>query len=156
ESAKHGCVPVQTCVSIGVSLSAALSHLHQNGLLHRDIKPSNIIFVNGIPKIADIGLVAKVEGTRTFPGGTDGYFPPDEGPGTVKADIYALGKVLYELSTGLDRFEFPNLPPRLGEMQEAEQFRELNQVILRACENDPHRRYRKAEELHADLLLLMA
>ena len=97
ETARRGCVSVQTCVSLGVSLSAALGHLHQHGLLHRDIKPSNIIFVNGIPKIADIGLVAMVQGTQTFVGGTTGYFPPNEGPGTVQADIYALGKVLYEL-----------------------------------------------------------
>jgi WD40 repeat protein len=156
EAAKSGCVPVQTCVSLGVSLSAALSHLHHHGLLHRDIKPSNIIFVNGIPKIADIGLVTKVEGTQTFSGGTAGYYPVEEGAGTVQADIYALGKVLYELSTGQDRCEFPNLPTRLAEMQDPDKFRELNQVILRACEDDPHKRYRKAEDLHADLLLLMA
>jgi WD40 repeat protein len=156
ETPGHQCVGVQTCVSLGVSLSAALSHLHQHGLLHRDIKPSNIIFVNGIPKIADIGLVSNVEGTRTFAGGTEGYFSANEGPGTVQADIYALGKVLYELSTGQDRCEFPNLPTRLEEMQDPDQFRELNQVILKACEEDPHKRYRKAEDLHADLLLLMA
>jgi WD40 repeat protein len=156
ETAKRRCVPVQTCVTIGVSLSAALSHLHQHGLLHRDIKPSNIIFVNGIPKIADIGLVTRVEGTQTFPGGTEGYFPRNEGPGTVQADIYALGKVLYELSTGQDRFDFPSLPTRLDDKQDPDQFRELNQVILRACEEDPQKRYRQAEDLHADLLLLMA
>lgn len=156
EAAKRGCVPVQTCVSLGVSLSAALSHLHQHGLLHRDIKPTNIIFVNGIPKIADIGLVSQVEGTQTFAGGTTGYYPPEEGPGTVQADIYALGKVLYELSTGQDRCEFPDLPTGLGEMQDPDQFRELNQVILKACESDRQKRYHKAEDLHADLVLLMA
>ena len=156
ETEKRRCLQVQTCVSLGVSLSAALSHLHQHGLIHRDIKPSNIIFVNGIPKIADIGLVTKIEGTQTGPGGTDGYFPCNERAGTVQTDIYALGKVLYELSTGQDRFDFPNLPTRLDDKQDPEQFRELNQVILRACEEDPQKRYRRAEDLHADLLLLMA
>jgi WD40 repeat protein len=155
EAAKSRCVPASTCVSLGVSLSAALGYLHQHGLLHRDIKPSNIIFVNGIPKIADIGLVAKVEGTQTLPGGTTGYFP-QEGPGSVQADLYALGKVLYELSTGQDRCEFPDLPSDLDSIQDPDQFRELNQVILKACEDDPHKRYRKAEDMHADLLLLLA
>jgi WD40 repeat protein len=154
EKAEGGCVPVQTCVSLGVSLSAALAYLHQHGLLHRDIKPTNIIFVNGIPKIADIGLVTKVEATMTD-SGTTGYFPP-EGPGTVQADLYALGKVLYELSTGQDRCEFPELPADLDSMQDPDRFRELNQVILKACEGDPHNRYRKAEDMHADLLLLLA
>jgi hypothetical protein len=153
---KRECVPVQTCVSLGVSLSDALAHLHQHGLVHRDIKPSNVIFVNGIPKIADIGLVSQVEGTQTFAGGTSGYFPPNRGAGTVQADIYALGKVLYQLSTGQDRFEFPALPAQLGEMQDPDQFRELNQVILKACEDDPRKRYRNARELHADLVLLLA
>ena len=156
EAAQTRCVPVPTCVSLGVSLSAALAHLHQHGLLHRDIKPTNIIFVNGIPKIADIGLVAKVEGTQTLPGGTTGYFPPKEGPGTVQADVYALGKVLYELSTGQDRCEYPDLPADLDLIQDPDEFRELNQVILKACEEDPHKRYRKAEEMNADLVLLLA
>jgi hypothetical protein len=154
ELSSRGYVPVQMCASLGVSLSAALGYLHQHGLLHRDIKPSNIIFVNGIPKIADIGLVANAQGT-TFPGGTSGYFP-SEGPGTVQADIYALGKVLYELSTGLDRCDFPDLPAELSEMQDPDQFREFNQIILKACEDDPRKRYQKAQDLHADLCLLMS
>jgi serine/threonine protein kinase len=57
--------------------------------------------VNGIPKLADIGLVARAEATLSFVG-TEGYLPP-EGPGTRQADIFSLGKVLYELSTGQDR-----------------------------------------------------
>ena len=58
------------------------------GLIHRDIKPSNIIFVNGIPKLADIGLVAEQSEAKSFVG-TEGFIPP-EGPGTPRADIYSL------------------------------------------------------------------
>lgn len=46
------------CITIGMSLTSALVALHRQGLVHRDIKPANIIFVGGVPKIADIGLVA--------------------------------------------------------------------------------------------------
>src|SRR2546422_2748112 len=49
----------EKCVELGISLTQALGHMHKHGLIHRDIKPSNIIFVNGIPKLADIGLVAE-------------------------------------------------------------------------------------------------
>src|ERR1041385_2305747 len=56
---QHKPLPFEQCVELGPSLTAALGHLHQHGLIHRDIKPSNIIFVNGIPKLADIGLVAE-------------------------------------------------------------------------------------------------
>ena len=65
----------------------------------RDIKPSNIIFVGGRPKLADIGLVTDAGDARSIVG-TEGYLAP-EGPGTPQADIFALGRVLYEATTGL-------------------------------------------------------
>ena len=55
---------------------------------------SNIIFVSGQPKLADIGLVTGIDEAKSFVG-TAGYIPP-EGPGRPEADIYSLGKVLYE------------------------------------------------------------
>ena len=91
-------------MDVGLSLAEALAHLHEKGLAHRDIKPANIIFVDGKAKLADIGLVA-ANGQRTFVG-TEGFVPP-EGPGTAQADIYGLGKVLYEMATGKDRLQFP-------------------------------------------------
>jgi serine/threonine protein kinase len=45
------------CIRLGLSLATALKHLHSHGLIHRDVKPGNVIFVNGVPKLADIGLV---------------------------------------------------------------------------------------------------
>jgi WD40 repeat protein len=154
EVVEKGRLSFDECLQIGLSLSAALSHLHRHELIHRDIKPSNIIFVNGIPKVADIGLVASVGASKSFVG-TEGFIPP-EGPGTVQADIYSLGKVLYEISTGHDRQIFPELPTQLEEIGQQTEFLELNEVVLKACESDLKRRYRTAEEMHADLLLLQA
>ena len=54
-------LPASECVKLGLALSKALAALHKAGLVHRDIKPANIIFVNGAPKLADIGLVADVK-----------------------------------------------------------------------------------------------
>jgi serine/threonine protein kinase len=90
-------------------LAGALGHLHAHGLVHRDIKPSNVIFVGGQPKLADIGLVTDMGSSHSFVG-TEGFIPP-EGPGTPQADLYGLGKLLYELATGRDRMDFPQLPP---------------------------------------------
>jgi len=101
-------LPIPDCVQIGLSLATALAHLHEQGLVHRDIKPSNIIFVNGVAKLGDIGLVTDAGDTLSIVG-TEGYLPP-EGPGTPPADIFSLGKVLYEAVTGLDRRELPRLP----------------------------------------------
>src|SRR5579871_2179542 len=57
---RRGRLPIGECVRLGAAIASALGFLHRHGLLHRDIKPSNIIFVNGYPKLADIGLVSKI------------------------------------------------------------------------------------------------
>src|SRR5207245_6454344 len=94
---EHGRLPIAQCIEIGLSLTTALAHLHKHGLVHRDVKPSNIILVRGAPKLADIGLVTESGDSQSIVG-TEGYLPP-EGPGTPQADIFSLGKVLYEIST---------------------------------------------------------
>ena len=150
----HGRLPFEECVRIGIALAIALEHLHANGLVHRDVKPSNIIFVNGVPKLADIGLVTGVDATLSYVG-TEGFAAP-EGPGTAKADLYSLGKVLYEAATGKDRQEFPELPTMLRELPDREGLMELNAVIARACRHDPEDRYASAAAMRADLELLQS
>jgi len=140
------------CLDISLALAKALDHLHQHGLIHRDIKPSNVIFAQGVPKLADIGLVTDVGASISFVG-TEGFLPP-EGPGTPQGDLYSLGKVLYEISTGHDRMDFPELPTFVDDAGEKEHLLELNQVFLKACQNDPRRRYQSAREMSADLALL--
>ncbi len=119
------------CIDVGLRLAEALGHLHEKGLAHRDVKPSNIIFVNGRAKLADIGLVA-ARGQRTFVG-TEGFVPP-EGPGSARADIYSLGKVLYEMATGKDRMDFPELPNDMPSGRDRKRWLELNRVICDVCE----------------------
>ena len=144
----RGRLPVSDCIQVGLSMSSALEHLHRSGLVHRDIKPSNIIFVNGVPKLADIGLVADVDEARSFVG-TVGFIAP-EGPGSAQADVYSLGKVLYEMLTGKDRQDFPALPEEFQTTNNS-QLKGVNQVILGACEGDPRLRYPSAQAMHDDL-----
>ena len=122
---------ISDCIDVGLRLAEALDHLHEGGLAHRDVKPSNIIFVNGKAKLADIGLVA-ARGQRTFVG-TEGFVPP-EGPGSAQADIYSLGKVLYEIATGKDRMNFPELPDEMPSGTERKSWLELNRIICEVCE----------------------
>ncbi len=145
-------LPVEDCLHLAQSLAGALAQLHDHGLLHRDVKPSNILYVDGIPKLGDIGLVAEAGESRSFVG-TEGYVPP-EGPGSVKADLFALGKVLYQMLTGLDRTRYPELPDDWSELLDFDQRLELNEIVLRACEDDPERRYRNARELLAEASLV--
>ncbi len=148
----QGRLPTERVLEIGLALSEALEHLHKNGLVHRDVKPSNVIFVNRRPKLADIGLVTDASDQCSIVG-TEGYLPP-EGPGTPQADIFALGKVLYEAVTGLDRREFPRLPENLRSWPDAGQVFELNEVLLKACASDPKERYAGVDAMVADLQCL--
>ncbi len=151
----RGRLSVDDTAELGVTLCGALHHLHRHGLIHRDVKPSNVIFVEGRPKLADIGLVTGLDEAKSFVG-TEGYIPP-EGPGTVAADVYSLGKVLYEAATGRDRMDFPELPDefRSGASEDG-RFADLNEVLLRACAPDPAHRYASVERMRAELLLLQA
>src|SRR5437667_4738897 len=152
EVALRGRLPLSECVQLGLWLSAALDSLHKHGLVHRDVKPSNVIFVSGVPKLADIGLVADINEASSYVG-TEGFIPP-EGPGSAPADVYSLGKVLYEISTGKDRHDFPELPTQLDGTADLDRFVELNEVILHACKNDVGKRYQTAWDMHADLIVL--
>jgi hypothetical protein len=141
-------LPADEVITLGLSLTTALAALHQHGLVHRDIKPANIIFVGGVPKIADIGLVSAM-GQDSFVG-TEGYVPP-EGHGTAQADLYSLGKVLYEIAMGKDRMQFPEVNTAISAMPDKVQLMRLNDVLLRACARDTDARYATADEMRVDL-----
>jgi formylglycine-generating enzyme required for sulfatase activity len=133
----------ERCIELGIILGEALAYMHERKLTHRDIKPSNVIFVNGQPKLADIGLVAAA-GRSTYVG-TEGYVPP-EGPGSPGADVFALGKVLYEAATGKDRLDFPEIPTNLPALPDREKIVALNSILLKACAREPKQRLASAAD----------
>ncbi len=147
-------LPAGESLDISLALTRALAHLHAHSLVHRDIKPSNVIFVHGVPKLADIGLVSAIDTSHSYVG-TEGFVPP-EGPGTAAADVFSLGKVIYEISTGLNRNDFPKLPEDLETLADRRALLELNEVVLKACDPDLQRRYATAGSMREDLLLLQA
>ncbi|MFC1853432.1 tetratricopeptide repeat protein, partial [candidate division CSSED10-310 bacterium] len=97
-------------------LCAPLSYLHGEGIVHRDLKPDNIIIrSNGMPVLVDFGLMYQFTGevsreSLTVEGGSSGtviYMAPEQIRGDfidARADLYALGCILYELLTGLPPF----------------------------------------------------
>jgi WD40 repeat protein len=151
---RRATLPLSDCLDIALALTTALEHLHSHHLVHRDIKPSNIIFIGGAPKLADIGLVTGVDATRSYVG-TEGFIPP-EGAGSAQGDLYSLGKVLYEASTGKDRGDFPEPAASWDGTPGEQSWLEFHDVVLKACEPDPRRRYQSAQELRADLEVLRA
>jgi serine/threonine protein kinase len=151
---EQGRLPAARVLEIAVALTEALGQLHSHGLIHRDVKPANIIFVGGRPKLADIGLVTDASDSRSIVG-TEGYLAP-EGPGTPQADLFALGKVLYEALTGLDRRQYPELPADLREWPDAKLVFELNTIVVKLCAADSKERYRNAGEVTDELAHLQS
>jgi len=152
--APGGRLQARECLRIGIDLSDALDFLHRQGLTHRDIKPQNIIFVHGRPKLADLGLIGEIrppDQPRTLLG-TPGYMPPPpEFPGTPQADIYALGVVLYVLSTGRAPAFLPEISTTIAGNLDATEFFAVNAIILKACQPDPAERYPSALEMQRAL-----
>ena len=151
---RSGRLSTAECLRLAIDVSSGLGQLHRNGLVHRDVKPGNIIYVNGHAKLADIGLVTTEGEKRTFVG-TEGYVPP-EGPGSARADLYALGVVLYEASTGFSPERLPDVPAEWFSTPEGDQALELHEITLKACEGQRERRYVNADAMQAELALLQS
>jgi serine/threonine protein kinase len=122
--------------------------LHAKGLLHRDIKPSNILRVGGIWKLGDIGLITE-DRTEVTALGTVEFMPPN-GAIDRSSDLYACGRVLYCMLTGLSVRSFPTLPKSLL-ADTTPVVRALNAAVNRACALDPTHRFQSVDEFKAAL-----
>ena len=151
----RGRLPANECLHLALELTEALRYLHSKQLIHRDIKPPNIIYVNGMAKLADVGLVTHMAEARRDPKhlGTEGFTPP-EGPGTLWADVYSLGKVLCETSMG--RAALEGAPVSFEDVAETEReaLMQLTQVFFKACHDELSCRYQSVEEMQGDLMRL--
>lgn len=155
ELIEHGPLSTETALSVGLALCASLGTLHAQGLVHRDVKPGNLLRVGGKVVLGDYGLTAP-PGTPFDFKGTEG-FVPSEGTADAAADLFALGKALYELWTGCDRLEFPTIPKKVLDhpdwMKHGAAF---NEVLLRVCSPRSQERYQTAEKLASDLRAVVA
>jgi serine/threonine protein kinase len=162
---KRGTCTLRETVSILYQVAMALHEAHQHGLVHRDVKPANILMAPGERAVlTDFGIVRALAEERaaniTQEGmgvGTPEYMSPEQARGEKidhRADVYALGIVLFQALTGRVPFtstapfetaykqvhEEPPLPrsinPAIPPMVEA--------VILKALEKDPNQRYQSA------------
>ncbi len=152
---KAGRLSPREALQIIPQICDALQYAHDEGVVHRDIKPENVLIDRrGRVKIADFGLAKILETDAesfrlTAEGqvmGTPHYMAPEqvERPLAVdhRADIYSLGVVFYEMLTGdlpLGKFAPPSRKVHVDVR--------LDEIVLRALENDPERRYQQASEV---------
>jgi serine/threonine protein kinase len=144
-----GPLPAQQCFDLARQLLVGLRALHAAGMVHRDVKPANCLFVVGELKLADFGLLTEA-GPLVSRLGTRRYMPPD-GRMDTRADIYAAGLVIYQMFTGLGADRFPRLGPRAREIAADPVLQKLNQLVLKAGQPDPARRFQDAGQMLAQL-----
>lgn len=157
-------------IEIGLQICAALEHAHTNKIVHRDLKPDNVLIstTGEAVKLADLGLALAGHAARISHAGlvlgTPSYMAPEQALGQkvdARTDLYALGVLLYELTTGRVPFagddaltvlsqhvHAPPVPPRVLRSGLP---RALELLILRLLEKNPDARFQTAAETAAAL-----
>ena len=143
---KRGRLSINDTLRIGAQIAEALAVAHVRGIVHRDLKPANIMLTKSGVKVLDFGLAkSAVDPSVTAAGGvmgTPAYLAPERLEGAdadERSDIYALGLILAEMTTGKRSKSPENLPPA------------LMRVVNRCLEADPEDRWQSARDLKWEL-----
>jgi serine/threonine protein kinase len=147
----------ERALNIAIDICRAIEAIYRRDIVHRDIKPSNILLDHdGGAKLTDFGVAQVGHETRRTQEavghpGTPAYKSPEQATTTgyldQRSDLYSLGLVMYEMLTG-HLYVRNRLPPRQyhGDIPPA-----LNDIVMKALEENPGDRYQTAEEMCADL-----
>lgn len=166
---------LEEAVNMGIKMADALHYAHQQNMLHRSMTPKNIVLKPGIsigpivnydPVLSDVGMADLAESGEVFmtakPDMDFPYMSPEECMNRridARSDIYELGIILYELTTGqppfrpqsmseAERMHVHEKPREPGQIRTEADFPEdLTKVILRCLEKDPNNRFLTADEV---------
>jgi serine/threonine protein kinase/Tfp pilus assembly protein PilF len=170
----EGALPVAEAVGLGLQAADALAYAHEHGVVHRDFKAANVIVTpTGLLKVVDFGIAIRADSLMaagtTAPSlmgagvaaGTPYAMAPEQLRGMVadaRADIWALGVLLYEMVAGAKPFEAPTVPELFSSILR-DRPRALpdsvpapvKTLIQRCLEKEPAQRYQHAGEVRAAL-----
>lgn len=160
QAMKAGRFTPEQALAVVPPVCEALQFAHEHGIVHRDIKPENLLLdKEGRVKIADFGIAKMLNQespdtglAESQPAGTPQYMAPEQ-KGHLRtdhrADIYSLGVVLYEMLTG----ELPTekLQPPSSRTRGMSIDVRLDEIVLRALERQPERRYQRARDVQTDI-----
>lgn len=155
----HGAISQGDILPMIRDILDGIKVIHQSGFAHRDIKPDNILFVNGKPKIGDIGLVSAVAATVTKIAGTLDFLPPEQRSAEKfanldriygqRSDFYAFGKVIYCIVTGQAANLFPTIP---AEIKLSPALKFYLRLSLRLCDKEPVTRLDSLLQIEKELI----
>jgi serine/threonine-protein kinase len=166
---RRACWPEAEALKLASRVCQALQYLHEREIFHRDLKPENIMLCHdGSIRLMDFGIARSVRSPRLtyvgFAPGTPHYMAPERVQckrGDARTDLYGLGAILYEMLTGVIAFAHDDLMVIMNARVtgDPEAPRRINpaispqaeEMVLRAMERDPARRYQSAAAMQADL-----
>ena len=156
---RHGPFPMREAVRIVAEVAANIHQAHEQGFVHGNIKPSNVLLDAGSRVIlTDVGMaIRKADGGKALACMAPEQLAPEPGGVDRRADVFALGVVLFELLTGRGPFgrdtasaAGPTEPPSARQQNNAIPVR-LDQICKRCLEYRPANRYESAQSLADDL-----
>jgi eukaryotic-like serine/threonine-protein kinase len=166
---KKAMLPLQTVIDYCAKTADGLDYAHRAGVIHRDIKPANIMLLkDGTLRITDFGIARIAASSKTATGtvmGTPSYMSPEQVSGKKvdgRADLWSLGVMLYEMSTGEKPFkggdaigtllfQIANDTPPAPTAYRPDLPQDLVMIIDRCLRKNPDERYQHGAELAADL-----